>query len=235
MKNLPRIILESFRQALQSLIANKLRSFLSLLGISIGIFCIIGVLSAVDSLKENISASFDALGKDVLYVHRFSWTEDPGQNYWKWMKHPQTTIKDHRAIKEQVQSARLVGLFSNLGRKTAKYRSNSVDGAELSGIMEDNGELMGLRYEAGRYFSTMEMRTGANKVILGKVVAEELFVSIPPIGKKIKVGSRKLEVIGVLEKAGESLINFLDFDKSILIPYQLAKKYANLGEGHNYG
>lgn len=235
MKNLPRIILESFRQAFQSLISNKLRSFLSLLGISIGIFCIIGVLSAVDSLKDNISASFDTLGQDVIYVNRFSWTEDPGQNYWKWMKRPQPTYKDYKAIKDKVKTARLVGLFTNIGRQTIKFRSNSVEGGEVAGIMPDNGELMGFRYEDGRYFSRMEMQTGANKVILGYVVAEELFGSIPPVGKKIKVGARKLEVIGVLEKSGESLINFLDFDESLMIPYSLAKKYANLEEGHGYG
>lgn len=65
---------ESASQALQQLNANRLRSFLSLLGITIGIFCIIGVFSAVDSLEDNVRSSFDKLGEDVIYVAKFSWT-----------------------------------------------------------------------------------------------------------------------------------------------------------------
>lgn len=235
MNNLPKIIAESFRQAWQSLVANKLRSFLSLLGISIGIFCIIGVLSAVDSLEANLRTSFDQLGQDVIYVNRFSWTEDPKQNYWKWMKRPQPSFKDFQAIKTKVETAELVGLFTSLGFKTAKYRSNSVEGGILSGITQDSGELMGFQLVMGRYFTTKELATGQQKVLLGYTIAEELFGTIPPIGKKIKVGGKKLEVIGVLKKAGESLVNFLNWDENILIPYEVAKKYANLRDGHNYG
>lgn len=66
-----KIIIESIRQALQQLQGNRLRSFLSLVGISIGIFCIIGVLSAVDSLEDNIRGSMDKLGNDILYVKKW--------------------------------------------------------------------------------------------------------------------------------------------------------------------
>ncbi len=126
-ENLPRIFLKSFRQAWQSLFANKLRSFLSLLGITIGIFCIIGVLSAVDSLKDNIVSSFDALGQDVIYVNRFSWTEDPMGNYWKWRKNPQPSYKDFKAIQTKVKGAKLVGYYVNIGQKMVKYKSKAID------------------------------------------------------------------------------------------------------------
>lgn len=235
MKNLPRIILESFRQAWQSLTSNKLRSFLSLLGITIGIFCIIGVLSAVDSLKDNITASFDTLGQDVIYVNRFSWTEDPGNNYWKWMKNPQPSFKDFQAIQTKVKNVNLVSYYVNLGQKIVKFKSNSVEGGLLQGFTEHGSELNGFSYAKGRYFSANEMRTTAHKVVLGHAIAEELFGSIPPIGKKIKVGHLKLEVIGVLEKVGESLVNFFNWDEAILISFELANKYANLKEGHKRG
>ena len=235
MKNLPRIILESFRQAYQSLISNKLRSFLSLLGITIGIFCIIGVLSAVDSLKDNITASFDTLGQDVIYVNRFSWTEDPGTNYWKWMKNPQPSYKDFKAIQTKVKNVNLVGYYVNLGQKIVKFKSNSVDGGLLQGLTEHGSELNGFSYAKGRYFSANEMRTTAHKVVLGHTIAEELFRAIPPIGKKIKVGHLKLEVIGILEKVGESLVNLFNWDEAILISFELANKYANLKEGHKRG
>ena len=232
MITLIKVITESFRQAWQSLMANKLRSFLSLLGISIGIFCIIGVLSAVDSLEDNVRSSFDKLGNDVIYVGRFSWAEDPGQNYWKWMKRPHPSYKDFEAVQTRLETAEYTSFHSAIGIKTAKYRSNSVEGSVLVGVTEHSGILFGLAYEKGRYFSKSELQSGAPKVILGHTVAEELFGNIEPLGKKIKVGGRRLEVIGVIEKAGESLIGIMNFDEVIIISYELAKKYANLKEGN---
>jgi len=165
MKNLPRIFLESFRQAWQSLFSNKLRSFLSFLGVTIGIFCIIGVLSAVDSLKDNIVASFDALGQDVIYVNRFSWTEDPMQNYWKWQKNPQPSYKDFKAIQAKVKVAELVGYYVNIGQKMIQYKANSVEGGQVASLTADSNELYGFDYEKGRYFSDREIKTGAAKVV----------------------------------------------------------------------
>ena len=229
------VLTESFRQAWQSLTGNKLRSFLSLLGISIGIFCIIGVLSAVDSLEDNVRSSFDKLGNDVIYVDRFSWAEDPGQNFWKWMKRPQPSFKDFKAIQTKVQAAEMTSFYTVVGIKTAKYRSNSVEGGFLVGVTEDSGNLFGFEYADGRYFSKSELTTGAPKIILGGVIAKELFGSIEPVGKKIKVGGRKLEVIGVLKENGESLVDIMNFDEGVIITYELAKKFANLKEGNNMG
>ncbi|MEM6320050.1 MAG: ABC transporter permease [Bacteroidota bacterium] len=231
MVTLVKVFIESCRQAWQSLVGNKLRSFLSLLGISIGIFCIIGVLSAVDSLEDNVRASFDKLGNDVIYVDQFSWAEDPGQNYWKWMRRPQPSYKDFKAIQTKVDAADYTSFFTVVGAKTAKYRSNSVEGGYIVGITTESDVLFGWEFEKGRYFTNSEISAGAPKVILGGVLAEELFGTIEPIGKKIKVGGRKLEVIGVLTQDGESLINVMDFDSGIIIGYELARKYANLKEG----
>ena len=235
MIKLIKIVFESFNQALQSLLQNKLRSFLSLLGICIGIFCVIGVLSVVDSLKNNIMTSIDELGKDVIYVNKFSWTEDPVKDYWKWMKRKEPSINDYQAVKDKVETAKLVGLNTRIGKKLIKYRSTNVNGVNLACITENSGELMGLKLEQGRYFSRKEFATGSQKIILGHDIAKELFGSIPAIGKKIKVGNRKLEVIGVLKKSGESLIDFFYWDESALVVYNLGKRYVNLKVGHRYG
>ena len=95
-----KIIFESVSQAFQQLKGNKLRSFLSLLGITIGIFCIIGVQSAVDSLEDNIRGSIEKLGDDVLYIQKMPWNEDPGQNFWKYMRRPNPGYGDYEAIRE---------------------------------------------------------------------------------------------------------------------------------------
>ena len=100
-----RTIYESIVQAGQQLASNKLRSFLSLSGIVIGIICIISVLSAVDSLKENISASFEKLGNDVVYVSKQPWNEDPNQNWWKYLQRPEPSYNDMIVIKKKSKLA----------------------------------------------------------------------------------------------------------------------------------
>ena len=230
-----KVITESFRQAWQSLMGNKLRSFLSLLGISIGIFCIIGVLSAVDSLEDNVRASFDKLGNDVIYVDRFSWAEDPGQNYWKWMKRPQPSYNDFKAIQTKVKSAEMTSFYTVVGVKTAKYRSNSVEGGFLVGVTEDSGEMFGFEYSKGRYFSKRELISGSPKIILGGVMAKELFGPVEPIGKRINLGGRKLEVVGVIKEEGDNLIGVMNFDEGAIIPLELAKKYAKIKDRHGMG
>src|SRR5688572_31746821 len=98
-----KVLYESIIQAFQQLSANKLRSFLSLTGISIGIICIISVLSAVDSLKDNISNSFEKLGNDVLYVDKMPWNEDPSQNWWKYRRRPEPGYHDLEVIKKKAK------------------------------------------------------------------------------------------------------------------------------------
>jgi putative ABC transport system permease protein len=228
MITLLKIVNEGVLQALQQLRGNKLRSFLSMLGISIGIFCIIGVLSAVNSLESNVRGSIAKLGEDVIYVQKFSWTEDPGRNWFKIMRRPNIEFSDYEVIKNKVKNAELVAFSVGIGRRTVKYRSNNVEGAEFAAGSFELGELNNFEFHRGRYFSPVEYYTGSNKIIIGFKVAEELFGEADPIGKKVKVGARHLEVIGVLKKAGESIINFSNEDEMLLISYELARKIVNL-------
>ncbi len=234
MRILFRVIIESISQALQQLIGNKLRSFLSLLGVSIGIFCIIGVNSAVDSLEDNVRGSIEKLGNDVMYVSKISWAEDPGQNFYKYLRRPNLSYDDYEAIQARVESAALVSMNVAVGNRTAKYSNNSME-VFYVGVTRDFGEMFGLEYESGRYFSPSEYHFGANKAILGYEVAQALFGSIDPIGRTLKVDGRKLEVIGVLEKSGESLINVMNFDEGIIISYELARKIVNLKSNSLFG
>ncbi len=230
-----KIITESISQAIQSLRSNKLRSFLSLLGISIGILCIIGVQAAVDSLEDNIIGSFDQLGSDVIYVSKFKWTEDPSANYLKIMRRPNPSYADFKIINKKVKSAAATSFKVYLGRKTLEYRSSNVERVAVSAVTYDYETIYALKFEKGRYFSSREYQYGANKVIIGYTVAEELFGAIEPIGKEIKMLGRKVEVIGVLEKSGENLFNIMNYDESVLVSYELGKKIANLKSNRAFG
>ncbi len=230
-----KIITESALQAFSSLSSNKLRSFLSLLGISIGIFCIIGVKSAVDSLEDNIRSSFDKLGSDVIYFSKFSWQEDPGENFMKIMRRPNPSYDDFKIINKKVKSASLVTFNVFLGVKTLQYRSSYVERVEVSAITYDFEKLFSLDFNKGRYFSPQEFFYGANKVILGHETASELFGNIEPLGKHIKLMGRKMEIIGVLEKSGDDLLGIMNFDDAAIVSYEMGKKMANLKSNNVFG
>ena len=234
MLTLFKIVSESVSQALQQLTANKLRSFLSLLGIAIGIFCIIGVTAAVDSLEDNVRGSFDKLGEDVVYVQKFMWG-DPGPNWRKYLRRPNMLYDDYEVLARKVASAQMIAYSVGVGSKTIKYRSSSVDGVELQGVTYDFAEMFSFQYAMGRYFSPVEYHSGANRIILGYKVAEELFGSVDPVGKHVKVGGNKLMVVGVLEEEGENLVNIFNFDNSAVITYELARKIANLKPNNPFG
>jgi putative ABC transport system permease protein len=223
-----RILSESIIQAAQQLNSNRLRSFLSLLGITIGIFCIIGVFSAVDSLEDNVRGSLNKLGDDVIYIQKISWAEDPGQNYFKYLRRPGVTHADYEVVKERVKSAELAAFFVGIGAKTAKYMSNAAEQVFLMGVTNEFSDLFKLEYDSGRFFSPSEYYYGSNKIVLGYKVADILFAGADPIGRIIKISGRKYEVIGVLEKTGESILNVMNFDEAMLISFETARKVANL-------
>ncbi len=235
MITLLKVIAESIAQAFQELRGNKLRSFLSLLGITIGIFCIIGVQSAVDSLQANIQQSFDKLGDDVIYVQKMPWAEDPHNNFWKYMRRPNPSYEDFEAIKKKVKSASLADYHIFVGVKSAKYRSNSVNRVFCVGVTYDCSELFNMEFEKGRYYSPTEYHHGMGKIVIGHTVAEELFGQIDPIGKKITLMGHKLEVIGVIKESGESIVNVLDWDEAVVLSYELARKIANVKATNMFG
>ncbi|HPH21913.1 MAG TPA: ABC transporter permease, partial [Haliscomenobacter sp.] len=147
-----RIIYESIVQALGQLNANRLRSFLSLLGITIGIFCIIGVFSAVDSLEDNVRGSLAKLGDDVIYIQKISWAENP-DNWFKYLRRPNVDYEDYEVIKEKVRSAQLTTFYVGIGQKTVKYFQSSAERAYMLGVTQEFSEMFKLNYEQGRFFS----------------------------------------------------------------------------------
>ena len=229
-----RIIYESSVQALQSLKGNKMRTFLSLLGIVIGIFCIIAVKSAVDSLQDNIVSSFNELGSDVLYIEKQPWNEDPGQNWWKYARRPNPSFSDYERIKKRSILADEVSFSIFTGGKTAKFKSNSVTNTFVMGSTFESNKIQNVDIEKGRYFTPTEYHNGANKIVLGHVMANYLFGAVEPIGKSIKLFGQKFQVIGVLKKEGESLVNIMNFDEVCWIGYNSLKKFINVKDNNRY-
>jgi len=221
-------VAEGISQAIGQLRANLLRSILSLMGISIGIFCIITVKSSVDSLEANIRESFDKLGQDVLYLSKMPWNEDPFTNYWKYMRRPNPSFKDYQLIKDKVPSAAYASFATFEGNRIAKSGSNSVEGAFLVGCTEEYTKVFNLECSDGRFFNMAEYNNGVYCCAVGTQVANSLFPTLDPIDRYIIVGGHKLRITGVIKKSGNAIINPLNFDNCILMPFTLMKKISNL-------
>ncbi len=222
-----KIFWEAVVMAMQQLTGNKLRSFLSLLGISIGIFCIIGILSAVDSLKDYIQNNLNKLGNDVVYVQKWPFV-DMGGNWWDWIKRPYPDYSEYEAVKEKSQTAELVSFHLDVGMKTAKYKSNSLQGVFLVASTIEFASIFNMDVEQGRFFTSSEAQFGTNVIVLGANVAEALFENIDPLGKDIKMMGRKFRVIGVLKKEGEDPFNPLNFDDAAFISVNSARNVISL-------
>lgn len=233
-----KIIRESLRMAAGQLWSNKLRTFLSLLGISIGIFCIISVLSAVDSLEKNILNGFSELGSDVVYVEKQPWTEDPGENFWKYLKRPDPDLNDFEAIKKRSKLTKRAAYCYFAGGSTLKYKNNSVEGGFMMGTTPDYADIQEIELSEGRFLTQYEYQNATDLVIIGHTIKTELFGELEATGKEIKMLGRKFKVIGVIKEEGENFFNFIQFDevawvglKAMSKFYQVGRPYGNRNGG----
>ena len=230
-----KVIYESFIQAFQQLAANKLRSFLSLSGISIGIICIISVLSAVDSLKDNVNKSFEKLGNDVLYISKMPWTEEATQKWWEYEQRPEPTYEDLLAIQSKSKLADLASFAVIIPGRTIKYLNSSVEGGYMAGVSDEYGDIFNLDIAEGRFFTPFESSSGANRAVIGAMIAQKLFGTVDPIGKDIKIKGMDFKVVGVMKKEGNTLINIFQFDEAVLVSYNTAKKLINVKSRYTWG
>lgn len=217
-----RLIGESFRFAWDALRQNKLRTSLSLLGITIGIFIIIAVFTGVDTMRNKIQASVDKLGSNTLFVQKWPWLFGDNYPWWKYVNRPEPSYRDYLSLKERMESAQGVCFEISASSRTIKYRNNSVEGATLNAATQEYDRTWNLEFQAGRYFTENEGRSGSPVCIMGAEIAEGLFGSDDPIGKQIKLMGRRVTVVGVFKKEGEDMMG-MSQDKNVLIPMNFAK------------
>ncbi|WP_082120571.1 ABC transporter permease [Pedobacter sp. BMA] len=217
-----RLIGESFRFAFDALRQNKLRTMLSLLAITIGIFTIITVFSAVDTFRGKLQASVDKLGSNTIFVQKWPWSFSDNYPWWKYMNRPQPSLRDFQSLKERMENAKGITFEISTSNRTIKYRSNSVEGVTISAASQDFDKTWNFELQDGRYFTETESNNGAPVLIMGADIAEGLFGSEDPKGKQVQILGRRLTVIGVFKKEGEDIFG-TTLDKNVNIPVNFAK------------
>lgn len=223
-----KLIGESFGFAFAALRENKTRTLLSLLGITIGIMTIIGVFSAVDTLRSNLESSVEKLGSKTLYIQKWPWGGGGDFPWWRYQNRPEPTFRDYELLKNRVTTANEIAFSVSIGGRTAKYLNNDVSGLSVSANTHEIYDIRDLEIEEGRYFAENESERGATVAIIGSTIAEGLFPQGGAIGKSISLMGRKMTVIGIFKKEGEGQLIDVSMDNVIMIPFNLARNLVNV-------
>jgi putative ABC transport system permease protein len=227
-----RQIFESFRFAAKALKSNLLRTILSLLGVTIGIFAIISVLTIVDSLEKNIKDSLNFLGSSVIYVEKWPFIVEGEWKWWEYMRRPQSSYNEYRFLKANLKHQNGMAIFARKGNQLIKRNSNSIGQVLLIGGSEGYNQIFDVNIEGGRYFIPEELEGGRSVAIIGFEVANALFPNgEDPIGQSIKVKGLKYMVIGVAKREGQSFMGFTSMDFNVIIPYNNFRRLYQTGTG----
>ncbi len=216
--------MESYIFALKAIVVNKIRTILSLSGITIGIFSIISVFTVFDSIKSTITESVSSLGSDVLYIQKWPWAFSSDYPWWEYMKRPEAKLSELFELQKRSQASQASAYMVSTMRK-AIHNNLSINGTIVA-VSHEYPEVSTIEFTSGRYFSLDESTRGRPVAIIGTEVARLLYGSSDPIGKKIKVFNRNLEIIGVLKKEGFTFGNSVDYQ--IIMPVQFARQFIDL-------
>jgi putative ABC transport system permease protein len=226
---LTRLILESFSFAFGSLRGNKLRTFLSLLGITIGIFAIISVFTVIDSLEGYIRNSLNSLGSNMVYIQKWPWAPPEGESeypWWKYLNRPVPTIEEAEELARRSRTVENAVYFFGFNR-TVQFENSKAENTQVLATTHDLIDTWNLEIERGRYFTESESNSGAGLAILGNEIATRLFDQVNPVGKVIKMQGRRFLVIGIYTKQGTDMFG-TSMDKRVHIPVVYAMNMVDV-------
>ncbi|SFE88346.1 ABC transporter permease [Flavobacterium xueshanense] len=217
-----RLLKESLGFAMNALRNNKLRTLLSLLGVTIGIFSIIAVLAAVDSLDKKIKKDLSSLDKNTIYLMRFSFgpSEIP---MWKKEQFPDVKYDEYEYLKSSMNNLDQMAYQFFVGRESLKFESGSVSDVNIVPVSHEFIEIQGLEFEKGRFYNESESNSGAPVIVLGYDITKSLFGESEPIGKNLRLYGQRFTVIGMLKKQGAGMFGDSN-DTSAFIPVNFLRK-----------
>ncbi|PWU03227.1 MAG: hypothetical protein C5B52_03915 [Bacteroidetes bacterium] len=220
------ILASSFRLAFEELRNNKLRTFLSLFGVTIGIFCIIGVLTTVDSLEKNIQKEVKALGTNTIYIDKWDYSGGADYPWWKYVKRPDPKYTEMRFIRAKTTAVGNLAFTLNTGGQTVIHGSDQIENVNIYGVTEEFNSIQSFEIEYGRYITQTDFDHGTATVIIGYDNAEKLFGKPESgVGQEVTIKGKRGVVVGVIKKVGKSLlVSGWDFDNCIILSYNFFRQ-----------
>lgn len=221
-----RLIKESFIFSLSAILVNRLRTVLTILGITIGIFSVIIVFTVVDSMKIQITSSIESLGSNVVFVQKWPWAFSSDYAWWKYLQRPVPTVNEANIIRKRAGTTQYVTFMaSTMGN--IEYKDRKIENVGIAGVAEDYNKVFIFDVASGRYFSPSETNNGMAVCVLGADVAQKLFDNENPIGQYISFLGRKARVIGVLKAEGNN--NFGNSnDELVMVPFNYIRQLTDV-------
>ena len=217
-----RLLKESFGFALNALRTNKLRTFLSLLGVTIGIFSIIAVLAAVDSMDKKIKEDLSDMDMNTIYLIRFSFGPSDIPR-WKREQFPDVTYEEFEFLRRNVSDIDKMSFNVFTRNENIKYENKTVSAIRIKPSTEEFVDIEPIKIERGRFYTESESKSGIPVIVIGSEVATGLFGESDPLGKKVRLYGQKFTVIGVLKKQGEGMFGDSN-DVSAFIPVNFLRR-----------
>ena len=230
-----KLIRESVAFAFSQLKGDKFRTMLSLLGVSIGIFSIVAIFTAIDALQENVRKGFESVGSDIIQISQWPMMgedenggTDPTMEFkrWEYMKRPATSYDDFKFLKANSRLGEDFCLFISTNY-AVRYGRKSVKNAGIGCVTHSFNRIIRFEIANGRYFTPDEDVNGTAVAVIGDEIAHALFENEDPVGKKFKVGPTIATVVGVIEKQGESMVSMADLDNSVFVPLNFGRYMVN--------
>jgi putative ABC transport system permease protein len=220
MRKTLKIIGNSFRLAMRELGSNKLRTFLSLLGVTFGIFCIIGVLSTVRSLETNVQNDINALGSNTIYLDKWDYSGGPDYPWWKYVKRPEPKYEEMRLIREKSSAVDRI-CFNVNNNFRVEHENDVIENVNYYGVSEDFNVIQPFEIAYGRYLNQVDFNSGSPNIVMGYENADVLFGGAEKaVGKYVRLRNKNAVVVGVIKKQGKSMIGGWEFDRCIIMPYR---------------
>lgn len=217
-----RLVGESFNFALHALRNNKLRTLLSLLGVTIGIFSIIAVLAAVDSLDKKVKGSLSSLDKNTIYFTSVSFGPSDIPK-WKSQQFPEVTYEEYQYLKRSLGNIDNICFQFFANKENIKYETETVNQITVVPVTYEFLDVQLLEFEEGRFFNESESNSGSQVVVLGYDVAQSLFKTTEALGKIVRMYGQRFTVIGVVKKQGMGMFGENN-DSSAFFPANFIRK-----------
>ena len=211
---------ESIRMAVGIVRASKMRSFLTTLGIVIGIVAVTLMATAIEGLNRAFSRSISALGSDVLYIQKYPWFAR--EDLSKYRNRKDITLGQALAV-ERLSTLATAVAPTVWARRLVKYEEKSIEDAGIIGTTEQYSETSNMLPEYGRFLTATDVRASRNVAVIGSEIAKRLFENVDPIGRSLKIGGSRFRVVGVLEARG-SFLGMFNLDNRAVIPLSAFRK-----------
>jgi len=228
-----KVFTQSLRLSFEEIKASRLRSFLSLLGISIGVLCIVSVRTAVNSLEKNIQDSLASFGNEVLYVQKWPWIWSDTYPWWRYFNRPSANPREMLQLKDRLNGADACAIIYYAGGKNVSVGEKVAEQTTIVGASFDYDKIKNMDFSQGRYFTQQEITGSSPVALIGSNVAELLFPGFTEIeGRQIKIEGTKVTIIGLLKKEGDDIFGFT-LDNNVVVPYGVVGNFLNLYNGEN--